>query len=37
MSQSSKTIKGLRVMLDRLVYFHEPDKLKEDAEHEFLN
>lgn len=35
MSQTSREIKGLYVVLDRLVYFHEPNKLKFDATHVF--
>ena len=36
MSQTSKEIKGLSVALNRLVYFHEPEKTKVGAEHAFI-
>ena len=36
MSQTSKEIKGLNVVLDRLVYFHQLDKQRVDDEHVFV-
>ena len=36
MNQTSKEIKNLRTTLDRLVYFHKPEKLKINNEHAFI-
>ena len=36
MSSSSKELPGLRAQLDKLVYFHDDDKLPSDAPHAFI-
>ena len=36
MSTASKELYGLRVTLDRLVYFRDPDVLEADAPHAFI-
>lgn len=36
MSSSSKELPGLRAQLDKLVYFHDADKLPSDAPHAFI-
>lgn len=36
MSSSSKELPGLRAQLDKLVYFHDTDKLPSNAPHAFI-